>query len=112
LKQVIAAYTNYIVQDVSFCTSKGDMIMDVPILVDLAVLRVKRQGLVDEAARRENAKRFDFNYTVGQEVYVKEHNPDKLQPRAIGPFPITQVFTNGTVEIQAKPHVVKLFNIR
>jgi hypothetical protein len=86
---------------------RGDMIMDVPILVDLAVLRDKRQGLVDEATRRENAKRFDFNYTVGQEVYVKEHNPDKLQPRAIGPFPITQVFTNGTAEIQIKPHVVK-----
>jgi hypothetical protein len=84
-----------------------DTIMDVPILVDLAVLRDRRQGLVDEATRRENAKRFDFNYTVGQEVYVKEHDPDKLQPCATGPFPITQVFTNGTVEIQ-----VKRFNIR
>jgi hypothetical protein len=91
---------------------RRDMIMDVPILVDLAVLHDKRQGLVDEATHRENAKRFDFNYTVRQEVNVKEHNPDKLQPRAIGPFQITQVFTNGTVEIQIKPHVEKQFNIQ
>ena len=76
------------------------------------MLRDKCQGLVDEATRGANAKRFDFNYTVGQQVYMKEHKPEKLQPRAIGPFPITQVFTNGTVEIQVKPHVVKRFNIQ
>jgi len=80
--------------------------------VDLATLRDKCQGLVNEATCGANAKQYDFNYTVGQQVYIKEYNPDKLQPCAIGPFPITQVFTNGTVEIQVRPHVVKQFNIQ
>jgi len=80
--------------------------------VDLAMLRDKCQGLVNEATHRANAKRYDFNYTVGQQVYIKEDNPDKLQPCAIGTFPITQVFTNSTVEIHVRPHVVKQFNIQ
>ena len=53
--------------------------LDIPVSVDLATLRDKCQGgLVNEATHRANAKQYDFNYTVGQQVYIKEYNPDKL----------------------------------
>ena len=53
-----------------------------------------------------------FDYAVGQQVLVKAIDPSKLQPRAHGPYNITQVFTNGTIMIQQTPHVTKQINIR
>ena len=35
--------------------------------------------------RRQNAKRLEFQYAVGQEVLVKTINPKKLDARAHGP---------------------------
>jgi len=38
-------------------------------------------------------------------------NPDKLEPRFDGPYPITAVHTNGTVKIQITPEVQECINI-
>ena len=53
-----------------------------------------------------------YVYKVGQQVLVKTVNPNKLEPRAIGPFTIQKVYQNGTLDIARSPHVTKRINIR
>jgi len=89
-----------------------DMVVDVPFIADLLVLQAHRQELVDENLRRQNAKRREHHHQVGDLVLMKSIDPVKLAPRAVGPFPIVQVYTNGTVEIQKSPHTRERVNIR
>ena len=39
-----------------------DMVLDVPLVIDLLQIRAKRQIIVDENLRRINAKRSSYNY--------------------------------------------------
>jgi transposase InsO family protein len=89
-----------------------DMLLNIPVFVDLIALRNKRQALVDEATRRENSRRWNFDYAVGQLAYIKEYRPNKLGIQAKGPYPVTRVYTNGTVELATSPHVRTRINIR
>lgn len=89
-----------------------DMFLDLPIIADLVLLQEKRQAIIDENLRRQNLKQREFTYEVGQSVLVKTVDPNKMEPRAHGPYPIMQVFTNGTVAIQRAPHVLERINIR
>ena len=82
-----------------------DMLLDIPVMVDLVRIRNNRQ-------LRQNAKRLEFHYTVGGEVLIKVPSPNKLEPRTEGPYRITQVFTNGTLEIQRSAQVRERLNIR
>ena len=43
---------------------------------------------------------------------AKAINPSKLDERAHGPYPITEVHANGTVEIARTPHITERINIR
>ena len=88
------------------------MFVDLPVIVDLLAMQDKRQALIDENLRRQNAKRREFRYEVGGEVLIKSVDPRKLEPRAHGPYTITRVFTNGTVEVRRNPQVVERLNIR
>ena len=89
-----------------------DMLLDIPIIVDLLQLQNKRQVLIDENLRRQNRKRREWNYAVGQEVLIKAVDPTKLEPRAHGPYTIVQVYTNGTVDVRRNPHIVERLNNR
>jgi len=89
-----------------------DMFLDIPLLANLATIRQNRQRLIDENLRRDNLKRRTHDYQPGQAVLLLVPDPKKLEPRAIGPFPIHQVHTNGTVSILRNPHVLERINIR
>jgi len=71
----------------------------------------RKQAQVDKDNLRENKKRIDSDYQIGSQVYVTiEGIKRKLDAPKTGPFPITEVFTNGTVQIQ-KDHVNERINI-
>ena len=89
-----------------------DMFFDVPIIVDLLAIRDRRQTMIDSNLIRQNEKRREYHYAVGQQVLMKTVNPSKLEPRAHGPYPILQVYTNGTVDVLRAPHVIERINIR
>ena len=84
-----------------------DMILHVPLLADLALLRDRRQVLIDEQLRRANLSRYSFDYQPGQQVYLRVKNPDKLGIRSTGPYPVIQVHANGTLTICHRAHVVE-----
>eukprot|EP00957_Ditylum_brightwellii_P011549 873264-Ditylum_brightwellii.AAC.1 len=65
-----------------------DMFFNLPIIADLITIRDKRQVMINENLRRQNLKCREWNYMVGQDVLIKEVDPNKLQPRAHGPCTI------------------------
>lgn len=89
-----------------------DMFLDLPIVADLLTIRDKRQVLIDENLRRQNQKRREWTYAVGQEVLIKAVKPRKLEPKAHGPYTVVQVYTNGTLDVRRGPHVVERLNLR
>ena len=67
---------------------------------------------MDKANLRENQNRVDYDYQVGQQVYViRDGIFCKLDGPKLGPFPITDIYTNGTVRIQ-RGSVNERINIR
>jgi transposase InsO family protein len=77
-----------------------DMLMDIPFVADLLLLRDKRQALIDYNLRRENNRRRNHDYQIGDQVLEILPQPNKLGKLTNGPFTITRVHTNGTVTIQ------------
>ena len=78
-----------------------DMLFDIPFLADWTKIGRRRQVLVDRGNKRENKRRVDFDYTVGQKVLlIKDGILRKAEDKKNGPYVITQVHTNGTVRIQ------------
>ena len=73
---------------------------------------MKKQALVDKANLRENQKRVDYDYQIDNKVYIiKDGIYRKLDAPKMGPFRITDVYTNGTVRIQ-RGNVNERINIR
>jgi hypothetical protein len=82
------------------------------VVTDLQQLQKRRQELVDKTLLADNAKRYSYDYEVSDEVLQLVYRPDKLEPRAVGPYPVTQVHTNGTLSIELSPGVIERVNIR
>ena len=88
-----------------------DMILDIPVISDWLFIQQRRQQLIDERLIAANRKRFSYDYQPGQEVLKLAYKPDKLEPRATGPYPIEAVHTNGTLTIRKDPHTVERLSI-
>ena len=88
------------------------MVLNIPLQTDLTLLQEKRQQLVDERLLIANRKRFSYDYQIGQEVLKLVYQPDKLDPRAEGPFVIERVHANGTVTIRLTDTTVERISLR
>lgn len=89
-----------------------DMIMEVPLLANLDLIRQRRQELIDINLLRTNKKRINHDFAVGEKIYVREFDPAKLEWSQHGPYQITRVYTNGTVDIQLQGTTIDRINIR
>ena len=89
-----------------------DMLFNLKALINWKELSLKKQKLVDKANLRENQNRIDFDYQIGQKIYIRNDGVQrKMDSPKQGPFEITDVFTNGTVRIQ-RGHVNERINIQ
>ena len=43
-----------------------DMFLDIPVIADLVAIRERRQLLIDENLRKQNKKRIEHHYKVGE----------------------------------------------
>ena len=78
-----------------------DMLFNIPFLADWTEIGRRRQILADKGNIRENKRRVDFDYAVGQKVLlIKDGISRKAEDKNDGPYVITQVHTNGKVRIQ------------
>jgi transposase InsO family protein len=89
-----------------------DMILDIPTIGDLHSIQRRRQLKIDDNLRRQNDRRFDFDYQVGGQVLLLTSDPTTLGPLTSGPYPIEQVHANGTLTIRRSPYFVERVNIR
>lgn len=89
-----------------------DMILDIPLIVDFEAIQNQQQQLIDDCLIKANQKRFSHDYVIDNEVLKITYKPDKLQPRAVGPYRVVQVHTNGTLTIRLNPNTMERINIR
>ena len=89
-----------------------DMQLNIPIIADYEMIRQRRQARIDYNAERKNAKRQFRDYSPGDEVLIRKEDPHKMEDRAIGPFTVHQVHTNGTITIMRTPGVYERINVR
>ena len=88
------------------------MLFHLKTLVNWKEHSIRKQKLVDKANQRENKIRIDLDYQVVQKAYIKNDGVQrKMDSLKQGPFPITDVFTNGTVRVQCG-RVNERINIR
>lgn len=90
-----------------------DMLLDIPVITDLVALKGKRQDVIRKNLARANKHRVKHHdYTIGEQVLKLVYKPDKLEPRAIGPYRITRVHANGSITIQLTAHTTERLNLR
>ena len=64
-----------------------DMLFDIPYIADWTDIGKRRQASVDKDNLKENEKRIDFDYAVGQEVLLKKDGIiRKLEDKYDGPY--------------------------
>ena len=78
-----------------------DMILPVAITADWERIREKRQDEINRNNLRENRDRIPHEYKVGDKVLLrKEGILRKLTAPREGPYELTRVYNNGTVQLQ------------
>jgi len=93
-----------------------DMFLDIPYVADFIALRNHRQLVIDENLRKENNKRRNHDYNVGDMVYElvrrRDETTRKLSTYYRGPYQVTRVHCNGTLSIRRTPILIDRVNIR
>ena len=88
-----------------------DMVLNITHNADWAAIKTRKQALINSNNKRENKKRIAKDYNVGDEVLLERLRARKYERPYDGPFRITRVYTNGTVQLQ-KGAVSERVNIR
>ena len=89
-----------------------DAILNIAHTANWTIIKDRKQKQILKNNMRENAKRTDHQYKIGDLVLLKNDFTAKYAKKAYsGPFEITQVNNNGTVNLQ-KGIVNDIFNIR
>jgi hypothetical protein len=80
-----------------------DMLFEIPFMADWRKIGEQRQSLINCGNQQENAKQIDYDYKVGDKVFViNEGILHKLESTyGKEPWTITTVHTNGTIRIQS-----------
>ena len=88
-----------------------DMLLNLPLVANLLTIADRRQQLIDDNLRRQNAKRTFHDCKVGDWISLVVEDPAKLDPQTVNRFQIVQVHVNGTVTVQRSPSVTERINI-
>jgi hypothetical protein len=77
------------------------MILPIAFNANWAYIRKRKQDQVESDNIRENANRIPHTYKVGDKVLYKVHGiSPKLDKSRRGPYEVTKVYNNGTIQIQ------------
>jgi hypothetical protein len=71
----------------------------------------RKQNLINKNNLRENAKRIDYVYKIGESVLLKRGPENKYEAPYSGPNEVLKVNNNGTVCLKVKS-VTDTYNIR
>ena len=75
-------------------------LLSISFKADWQYIKERKQKLILQNNKRENAKRIPHTYSVGDKVMVKQ-DPNRKHgtPRYLGPYTVTTVHDNGTVKL-------------
>jgi len=88
-----------------------DMIFNIKHVANWKAIKERKQKLIDQNNKKENRKRIQHTYHMGDKVLLLVPNARKYERPYDGPYEITQVNTNGTVRLR-QGAVESTYNIR
>ena len=77
-----------------------DANLNIKHVADWEQIRQHKQLLINHNNMRENMRRNNHQYKVGDKILIKRKKNSKHKLEFMGPFPITQINDNGTVRFQ------------
>ena len=89
------------------------MLLPIQFKARWAYITLRKQDRIDMSNQRENSRRIPYDYQVGMKVLLEKPgiNPKLTAPRT-GPYEITKIHTNGTIQIQKDEATAERVNIR
>ena len=87
-----------------------DMILNTQSLIDWDLIRQNKHSIAIRNNIKENSKRIEYEYNIGDEVLL-DYNHRKLDQPYDGPYQITQIRNNSTITLQ-KGSIETTVNIR
>ena len=93
-----------------------DAIFNIKHTANWQELAVKKQAIINKNNQKENAKRVEHEYQVGDKVLIKNKlRKHKFDPEWLGPVEIIRLYTaeNGTIRYRdgIKTDVINIRNI-
>ena len=88
-----------------------DLIFNTKYIANWEEIRQRKQSTIKYNNKRENDKRIQHKYHVGDKVLMRNKLARKLELPYKGPYAVTDVFRNGTLRVQIGP-VEDRVNIR
>ncbi len=88
------------------------MFLNMPLIADWQAIARNREHHVNENLRRANRKQHQYDYTPGQQVLKKVHDPTKLGVRMEGPYTIECIHVNCNLTILLHEGITERINIR
>jgi transposase InsO family protein len=88
-----------------------DMIFNIQHIANWEYIKQRKQKIINLNNQRENSKRVQHVYKVGDKVLLNRGTENKYESPYQGPFEITQVNDNGTVRLKVNS-VEDTYNIR
>ena len=76
-----------------------DLILNCEFIADWKAIKKQKQQLINKNNQRKNNKRKEHRYQVGDRVLLLNKLARKLELPYRGPYEITEVFRNGTVQV-------------
>jgi hypothetical protein len=74
------------------------MLLHIQLKTDWARIRQRKQDIINVNNGKENSKRIEHEYHVGDKVLLEKPGLiSKLSTPHMGPYRITDTYTNGTV---------------
>ena len=77
-----------------------DAILNTKDVANWEHIQHSKQLRINHNNKRENMRRNNHQYKVGENILVKRKKNSKHKLEFMGPFPITQINDNGTVLFQ------------
>ena len=89
-----------------------DMIHNIAFKANWDRIQKRKQDIINKSNKKENKNRIHYEYKVGDQVLLETPGIlRKLSTPRKGPYPVTKVYQNGTIQIQ-KGIISERVNIR
>jgi hypothetical protein len=78
-----------------------DMIHNIAFRANWDQIQERKQDIINKFNQKENKSRIPYEYKVGDQVLLETPGIlRKLSTICTGPYPVTNVYKNGTIRIQ------------